>query len=152
DREEGRMPERDEPGIAEDEIETHGEDREDHHLEQQRALELGNAEPRHRGEHCERRGAGRIGERSRRGDGGAQFGGDIALQSMSSSTWPHERTRRTSAITPKMRKLAVSGMSARPNVSAAPIRMLAQNAPLMLPKPPTTTTMSVVIRTSKPSP
>src|SRR5262249_14174592 len=70
----------------------------------------------------------------------------------SSSVLPHDRASRTSAITPKMRKLADSGIKARPNVSDTPISRLAQNAPAMLPRPPTTTTISVVISTSKSRP
>src|SRR5262245_23426911 len=137
--------------MAEQDVKAQRQDREDQDFDDERLDEARHAcqraERQRHGGH--REGRPNSSNRVRR----LQF--DCGLghaHSTCSSSLPHERTSSTTAITPKMMKLARSGSRALPKVSDTPIKRLAQKAPVILPSPPTTTTIRVVISTSKSSP
>src|SRR6266851_90051 len=138
--EERRVPEADEPGIPDQQIEAHGEDAGDHRFAGELQPEAVAEERQER----ERDGAG--------GEARLPAPREAHRASTGCPKSPRGRQSNTTAMTAYTIALETPGRSTLPKVSASPTSSAPQKAPLMEPIPPMTTTTNETMRTPSPMP
>src|SRR6266446_6039152 len=129
------MPEGREAGIAEQEIQAHGEERQDQHARREAQVIAAEAE-RQREKDDEDRDPGK----------------NPGAAAHSRPNNPVGRMARIAAIGTKMVNIASSGKNALPKLSSSPTSKPPTSAPFRLPRPPTITTTNASSSTSKSAP